>query len=119
MFEETLHHPFAESFAAMIGMHDDIAQPGEGGVISDTASEADLAPVVEQVEADGVADALFDHGARAVMGPIRGMEHGADGVEVQAARVVGQQVIVVAPFMGLLASERFHLGGHTATSADL
>src|SRR5882762_5390406 len=103
MFEETLHQPFAEPFAAVIWMHDDIAQPGERGVIGNTASEADLLSLMEQAEANGVANGFFDDFAGTVVGPVSGMEHGANGIEVQAARVVGQQIIAVAPFVSLLA----------------
>ena len=100
MFEKTLHHPFAEAFGAMIGMDDNIAQPGERGVIGDAADKADLLSIVEQAEADGVADGLFDHRARTIIGPISGVKQGADGIEVEPARIVGEQVIVVSPFAG-------------------
>src|SRR5436190_17807153 len=106
MFEETLHHPFTEPFAAMFGTHDDVAQPGKRGVIRDTANEADLLSLMEQAEANGVADGFFDHGARTVIGPVSGVEHGANGIEVQAARIVGQPVVTLAPFVSLLASGR-------------
>ena len=37
MFEKTFHHPFPQALAAIIGMDDDIAQPGERGMVGDAA----------------------------------------------------------------------------------
>ena len=80
-------------------------------MIGDSASEADLPSIVEQVEANGMADGLLDDRTRAVVGPVSGMEQRANGVEVEKPRVVRQQVIAVPPFAGAPdGGHHFHAG---------
>ena len=116
MFQETLHDPLSQSPATMVGVHDDVADPGVSDVIRHAANKANLPPVVEQAEANRVADALFDHVAGSVVRPIGGVQQGANGVEVQASRIIREQVIAVLPLMSGLRSGRFLHEEHTESS---
>ena len=51
-FEDTI----ADSIAAMFGRDNDIANPGEGGVVSDGPREAHLCAVVKETEAERMLD---------------------------------------------------------------
>ena len=98
MFEETLHDPFAQPPAPMIRMHDDIADPGEGGVIGDAANDPDLPSLMQKTQADGMADGLFDHGTRTVIRPVGGMKQSADDIQIEPLRIVREQVVALTPF---------------------
>ena len=106
VFQKTLHHPFAESFTPMIGMDNDIANPGEGRVIGDATNETDLLSVVEQMEADRMANGFFDHRTGTIVGPISGVKQVAHDIEIQPVRVVGENVFVPTPFVGGLGNGR-------------
>jgi hypothetical protein len=69
-------------------------------MIGDAANEAYLPSVVEQIEADRVANGFFDHRARPIVGPISGVKQRANDIQIQPARVVGQKVFIATPFMG-------------------
>jgi hypothetical protein len=100
VFKETFHHPFAKPLASMIGMNDDIADPGERGVIGDAANEADLLSFVEQIKTDGVANGFFDHRTRAIVGPVSSVKQGANDIQIQPAPVVGQEIFFPTPLVG-------------------
>ena len=70
MFHQALHHPFAQSLATVIGVDDDIANPGEGRAISHRAGEADLLAGVKQAEAQRVLHTARDDFGWPVRGPV-------------------------------------------------
>ncbi len=77
VFQETLHDPFAELFAAMSGIDDDVTYPREGGVIGDSTDETDLFAIMNETKTRGVPDAFGNYVARPVIGPVSRVEQSA------------------------------------------
>ena len=89
MFQETLHDPFAEPFASMIGMNDHVTDPSKGGLVGHAANESNQFPFVNEAQAGRVLDAFLDYIARAIVGPVGGMKQAVHGIEIEFGWVVG------------------------------
>lgn len=91
---ECVEHGFGQTMASMRGIDDDVAEPGEGGLIGDDACEADLgaAGLVERAGDDAVADGRLEDVLADVGRPVRRGEQSVDAVELHTGWVEGDRV---------------------------
>src|SRR5271157_167872 len=87
MGHDRFHQPLADAPAAVIGLHEDVAHPGKGGVIRDEARHGDLAFLVIDPEDQRVPERALDGLPAARLRPIGLRQEITDGVQVQSARV--------------------------------
>jgi hypothetical protein len=92
MGDDARDQPFPQPAPARSFEDEDIAQPGEGGVVGDDAGEADLLPFTIHAEAQRVCDGSAHERERAALRPVRAeaevvMDEGMFSFDLSVLRV--------------------------------
>ncbi|HEX4309513.1 MAG TPA: hypothetical protein VHZ25_05755, partial [Acidobacteriaceae bacterium] len=100
MTHGALKEPLPQARRAMLGIDDDIADPGEGCPIGHQPGKADLPVAQIKAKRNGVGDAPGDSFPRSCRGPVGAAQKSADDIQIKPGEIVADEIAVLFPLHG-------------------
>ena len=94
MLEQPLKHPTAQTSVSMVGMDDDITEPGIDAMIGDRSRETDVPSLIEEPNAKRVAYGKNNLLSSPRRRPVGRTQQRVNRVDVKPGHIIGQRILV-------------------------